>query len=207
MALKLSLKKPTPEIAKQVLNTLLYLSGAFALLQNNFDIPEHVAAEVNKYLLSGLALVRFTINFFHWDNGSGSNSSATGKTIGVGTLIILLMLNSCTMQQHTITKRDIQIYAQMAGKISAKMIVVANNPMLDSITRYTPDDWDNKTIARVRNLLSKALPVIGIAENCADADLETMLRCIVSELRKLNGKQQAVLLAKVTDYITTGQVK
>lgn len=69
MSLQLSLRKPTPKLAKDIVNTLLYLSGVWALIQPSFpEIPEHTAANINKYLLLGLALTRFTITFFHWDD-------------------------------------------------------------------------------------------------------------------------------------------
>ena len=67
MALQISIRKPTPKLAKDIVNGLLYLSGLWALIQPNFNIPEHTAAEINKYLLLGLGVTRFTITFFHWE--------------------------------------------------------------------------------------------------------------------------------------------
>ncbi len=71
MALKLSIHKPTPQLAKNIVNVLLYLSGLWAIIQPQFpDMSEHLVSNINKYLLLGLAATRFTISFFHWEDAS-----------------------------------------------------------------------------------------------------------------------------------------
>lgn len=78
MALKFSLTKPTPQIAKDVVNGLLYLSGIWAVIEPQFPgMPATTAADINKWLLLGLALTRFTITFFHWDDSSKPDTDYT----------------------------------------------------------------------------------------------------------------------------------
>lgn len=60
--------KPTPRWMKQTFNALLYVSGGWALFSNMLSgIPQPILDSIDHYILEGLALLRFTISFFHYD--------------------------------------------------------------------------------------------------------------------------------------------
>ena len=63
-----SLQQPTPQWMKNVFKTILYLTGLWALLAPMLtNIPENTSAEVNKWCLISLSILRFTIAFFRYD--------------------------------------------------------------------------------------------------------------------------------------------
>ena len=61
------LTKPTPAALRNVFTAFLYLSGIWVFIAPLFNIPTPVLDHINKAIVEGLAVVKFTISFFHYD--------------------------------------------------------------------------------------------------------------------------------------------
>lgn len=73
--------KPTPKTLKIVFNTFLYLSGAWIFIAPAFNLAQPVLNLINKDLLTGLALMKFTISFFHYDYEIQTDTPSTNTQI------------------------------------------------------------------------------------------------------------------------------
>lgn len=61
--------KPSPSWMKNIFKGLLYVSGLWAVLGPTCtNIDQHILDSINAWILRGLAIMRFTISFFHYDD-------------------------------------------------------------------------------------------------------------------------------------------
>lgn len=59
---------PTPTWMKSIFKGLLYLSGLWAIIVPlATNIPPSIQATIDHWIVIGLAVLRFTISFFHYD--------------------------------------------------------------------------------------------------------------------------------------------
>lgn len=62
------LNSPTPKYLKNFFKAFLFLSGAWAIIAPAAtQIPAGVQADINKWIIVGLALMRFAISFWGYD--------------------------------------------------------------------------------------------------------------------------------------------
>lgn len=60
--------KPTPVWMKTIFKTLLYVSGLWAIIiPLATNLSHALITEVDHWCVIGLAVMRFTISFFHYD--------------------------------------------------------------------------------------------------------------------------------------------
>lgn len=61
------LTKPTPPVLRNIFTGFLYLSGIWVFIAPLFHVPSPVLDQINKAIVEGLAVLKFTISFFHFD--------------------------------------------------------------------------------------------------------------------------------------------
>jgi hypothetical protein len=142
--------------------------------------------------------------------GFGKDDTQPPSPYSINKAIVFLLFSSLLLFSCTATKKaqvssEISKYTQQALDITKKIQDVANDPRLEAATVFTPADWDNKTITQVRGYISSALPYIAIAQNCKDAELELLLKCIAVELQGLPSEQQRIVISKIVILLALAQ--
>jgi len=60
--------KPTPPVLKTIFKTLLYMTGAWAVVSTQLKgVDDAIIASIDHWSLITLSLYRFTISFFHFE--------------------------------------------------------------------------------------------------------------------------------------------
>ena len=60
-------KTKTPPILNIIFKAIVFAAGLWAVIQGMVDVSEHLTNAINKWTLVGMAVVRFTIQFFGFD--------------------------------------------------------------------------------------------------------------------------------------------
>lgn len=82
---------PTPHAAKVFFRIVLYLSAIWAVVSPSVtELPMHVLASIDKYLLLANAIINVTIKFFGWDYDSGSSPANTS----IKSLLLIVFLGA-----------------------------------------------------------------------------------------------------------------
>lgn len=90
--------------------------------------------------------------------------------------------------------------------ITTNIKKVLDNPAIDIVTTIIPGTWDDKAVSIFREYLAKALPYLHIVDVCKDhQELDDMLQCWVTELRKLPQHTQNAILHKLAALLTAYQ--
>ena len=74
------LTKPTPTVLRNIFTAFLYLSGIWVFIAPVFNIPAPVLDHINKGIVEGLAILKFTISFFHFDYQIDANAQVDNTT-------------------------------------------------------------------------------------------------------------------------------
>lgn len=69
-------KSPTPPVLRIVFKSIVFLAGLWALIGGMVGVSEVLQAAINKWALIGMAIVRFTIQFFGFDFDPDQNNEA-----------------------------------------------------------------------------------------------------------------------------------
>lgn len=64
---------PTPPVLRILFKSIVFAAGLWAVIQGMLDVPEHITNAINKWTLIGMAVVRFTIQFFGFDFNPDGN--------------------------------------------------------------------------------------------------------------------------------------
>jgi hypothetical protein len=106
-----------------------------------------------------------------------------------------------------IIPKKVKIYVSRSLEITTAIKNVLNNPVTDIITAIIPSTWDDEAVAFIRASIEKALPYLYIVDKCDSDNLEDMLQCWVTELRKMPEHTQNAMLLKLASLLTAMQDK
>lgn len=61
------LTKPTPPVFRNIFTAILYIAGIWVFIAPMFNVSGAILATINKDIVEVLAILKFTISFFHFD--------------------------------------------------------------------------------------------------------------------------------------------
>lgn len=209
MSTKLNVDKKAPLWLQNLTGALGILMGAKPIIIQGLPIlDEATKTQAGQWFdwFGSMALLLVSIAMIF----TKSNSEASLKKKGyIAPLLLMLFasyaFSSCSTTKQAQVSSDIQRYTQSAIEITAKIQKAVDDPRLEAVTIFTPAEWDNSLRVQVRGFIASALPYIGIAHNCKDAELEILFHCLVVELRYIPEEQHRQLLNKLSALIALGQ--
>lgn len=104
-----------------------------------------------------------------------------------------------------IIPKKVKLYASRSLEITTTIKEMLNSPVTDIVTTIIPSEWDDHIVAALRGFIERSLPYLTIVDKCESDNLEDMLQCWVTELRKLPEHAQNAMLLKLASLLTAMQ--